>query len=123
MCSRGRVGPMAKPLPFDLHELNDEGQIIMALMDHGLTDDEICALLEREGIGEDVASARHKWNGEGQRQRAHAKTAEAPPNPNTNAPHDGAALLDQVHAFLGRFVAYPSEHAHVAHTLWVAHTH
>jgi Protein of unknown function (DUF3631) len=35
----------------------------------------------------------------------------------------GAALLDQVRAFLGRFVAYPSVHAHVAHSLWVAHTH
>lgn len=32
-------------------------------------------------------------------------------------------LLDDVHAFLGRFVAYPSEHAHVAHTLWIIHTH
>jgi hypothetical protein len=36
---------------------------------------------------------------------------------------DGAALLDSVHAFLGRFVAYPDEHAHVAHTLWIPHTH
>src|SRR5262249_15361348 len=36
-------------------------------------------------------------------------------------PKDG--LLDQVHAYLGRFVAYPSKHAHIAHTLWVAHTH
>ena len=36
---------------------------------------------------------------------------------------DGAKLLDDVHAFLGRFVAYPSEHAHVAHTLWIAHAH
>lgn len=34
---------------------------------------------------------------------------------------DGAQLLDEVHAFLGRFVAYPSEAAQVAHTLWVAH--
>ena len=32
-------------------------------------------------------------------------------------------ILDQVHAFLGRFVAYPSEDAHIAHTLWIAHTH
>lgn len=32
-------------------------------------------------------------------------------------------VLDDVHAFLGRFVAYPSEHAHNAHALWVAHTH
>jgi hypothetical protein len=31
--------------------------------------------------------------------------------------------LDDVHAFLGRFVAYPSPHAHVAHTLWIVHTH
>ena len=32
-------------------------------------------------------------------------------------------VLDEVYAFLGRFVAYPSESAHVAHTLWTAHTH
>jgi hypothetical protein len=33
------------------------------------------------------------------------------------------APLDEVHAFLARFVSYPSEHAHVAHTLWIAHAH
>jgi predicted ATPase len=33
---------------------------------------------------------------------------------------DGARLLDDVHAFLGRFIRYPSDNAHVAHT---AHTH
>ena len=38
-------------------------------------------------------------------------------------PPDGARLLDDIHEFLGRFVAYPSPHAHIAHTLWVAHTH
>ena len=32
-------------------------------------------------------------------------------------------LLDDVEAFVGRFVAYPSEHARVAHVLWVAHAH
>ena len=31
--------------------------------------------------------------------------------------------LDLVESYLRRFVAYPSEHALVAHTLWVAHTH
>jgi hypothetical protein len=31
-------------------------------------------------------------------------------------------LLDKVHAFLGRFVSYPDEHAHVAHTLWCLRT-
>jgi len=35
----------------------------------------------------------------------------------------GAELLDTVDAFLGRFVAYPSEHARIAHVLWIAHTH
>src|SRR5215217_24022 len=45
----------------------------------------------------------------------------APPPVPTAEVIDGAELLDEVHAFLGRFVAYPSEAAHVAHTLWVAH--
>jgi hypothetical protein len=35
----------------------------------------------------------------------------------------GGTMLAAVYGFLGRFVAYPSEHAHVAHTLWIAHTH
>src|SRR5690606_24952695 len=28
-----------------------------------------------------------------------------------------------IYDFTGRFVAYPSGHAHVAHSLWIAHTH
>jgi hypothetical protein len=36
---------------------------------------------------------------------------------------DGAILLTDLHRFLGRFVAYPSDHASIAHVLWVAHTH
>jgi hypothetical protein len=35
----------------------------------------------------------------------------------------GADLLDRVEAFLAAFIAYPSEGARVAHTLWIAHTH
>src|SRR5215218_6859067 len=35
----------------------------------------------------------------------------------------GSELLDQVHAMVGKFVAYPSQHAQDAHTLWIAHTH
>jgi protein gp37 len=34
---------------------------------------------------------------------------------------DGARLLDDLHAFLARFVVYPSEHHRNAHTLWIAH--
>jgi hypothetical protein len=36
---------------------------------------------------------------------------------------DGAELLDETYAFLGRFVAYPSEDAQIAHALWVFHAH
>lgn len=37
--------------------------------------------------------------------------------------NQGARALHEVHAFIGRFVSYPSEHARIAHTLWIAHTH
>ena len=36
---------------------------------------------------------------------------------------DAAVLLSDVYDFLGRFIAYPSDHARVAHTLWIAHAH
>ena len=36
---------------------------------------------------------------------------------------DGDALLATIHSFLRRFISYPSLHASVAHTLWIAHTH
>jgi len=32
-------------------------------------------------------------------------------------------LLQAVYVFTGRFIAYPSDAAHVAHVLWVAHAH
>jgi hypothetical protein len=35
----------------------------------------------------------------------------------------GAALLDDVHDYVRRFVAYPCAHSCVAHVLWIAHTH
>ena len=38
-------------------------------------------------------------------------------------PSGSATLFDDLNSFLGRFVAYPSEHAQVAHALWIAHTH
>ena len=36
---------------------------------------------------------------------------------------DGDAVLNSVRKFLERFVSYPSKHAVIAHTLWIAHTH
>jgi hypothetical protein len=38
-------------------------------------------------------------------------------------PADGAALLDEVHGFITRYVAFPSEGAAHAITLWAAHCH
>lgn len=38
-------------------------------------------------------------------------------------PDDGARLLDNVQAFLSKFVAFPSKHALHAVSLWVAHAH
>ena len=40
----------------------------------------------------------------------------------TSSPDTGAKLLDDVKAFLTRFVVYPSEHELIAHALWIAHT-
>ena len=34
---------------------------------------------------------------------------------------EGAVVLDDVKAFLSRFVAYLTTHALVAHVLWIAH--
>jgi Protein of unknown function (DUF3631) len=41
----------------------------------------------------------------------------------TGVARNGAALLSDVESFLARFVVYPSEHARVAHVLWIAHAH
>ena len=124
---------IAARLPGWLTELIENEDIeelaLFELMDCGLTNGEIGFLLERtdrppELVTPDTAAIgriRNKWLGEAQRMRAHAKTVER--QPQTNAPTDGAALLDQVHTFLGRFVAYPSKHAQNAHALWIAHTH
>ena len=39
------------------------------------------------------------------------------------APAGGADLFDRIYAFLGRFIAYPSKYAQIAHLLWIVHTH
>jgi Protein of unknown function (DUF3631) len=40
-----------------------------------------------------------------------------------NDAQQGERVIAEVYAFLGRFVAYPSKHAHVAHALWCVHAH
>jgi hypothetical protein len=58
---------------------------------------------------------------DGLRALAAALVSAIDPNPQPR--NVDAGILDAVYAFLGRFVAYPSDHARVAHCLWVAHTH
>lgn len=46
----------------------------------------------------------------------------------TNHPSDShypnlLSLLDRVHSYCDRFIAYPNPEAAIAHVLWVAHTH
>ena len=41
----------------------------------------------------------------------------------TAAAESGEAVLNAVEAFLSRFTIYPTEHAAVAHVLWIGHTH
>lgn len=43
--------------------------------------------------------------------------------PAAMASEAGDSVLDAVEAFLARFVAYPSEHARIAHALWIVHAH
>lgn len=51
------------------------------------------------------------------------QVATAPLGPPAPIETNASSVLDAVYVFLGRFVAYPSEHARVAHCLWVAHAH
>jgi hypothetical protein len=62
----------------------------------------------------EIRSWMERRNAERQREQLLAKLRPA---------DTGETLLSAVYEFLGRFVAYPSEHAHVAHALWVMHTH
>src|SRR3974390_862750 len=54
--------------------------------------------------------------------KAYGKANGKTPPPNVDR-GEGGALLNDVETFLKRFIAYPSEHARVAHVLWIAHTH
>src|SRR5205085_2571210 len=45
------------------------------------------------------------------------------PVPAVDEPIAGAEILKSVYEYTGSFVAYPSDHARVAHALWIAHAH
>jgi hypothetical protein len=78
---------------------------------------EVVCVKNRHGAPADLEPEIAEWHRERNRQMMLAALDRK------IGPPDGAELLDAVYAFLGRFVAYPSEHARVAHALWVEHAH
>jgi hypothetical protein len=59
----------------------------------------------------------------GQRDQAATADPDAGAAPEVPVPADGAALLDAVRAFAGRYMSWPSPHAGAAYALWIAHCH
>jgi Protein of unknown function (DUF3631)/Bifunctional DNA primase/polymerase, N-terminal len=81
---------------------------------------------DKQGAKRTKAQAESEWRGivawgVGQ-ANGHLLAEVCTPVPGDAEPVNGAKLLDAVSKFLARFVAYPSDHALVAHTLWIAHT-
>jgi hypothetical protein len=58
-----------------------------------------------------------------ERSLSKTEVVKADPGPAPDASIDGAALLDRIYEFIGRFVVYPDRHSRVAHALWCAHCH
>jgi hypothetical protein len=56
-------------------------------------------------------------------QQNSLSTPPSPPSPPPFGSIDGAALLDEIDGYLGRYVVYPNDGMRQAHTLWAAHTH
>ena len=102
---------------------------VAAAVSSGMTPDELEAQLREhpEGCASKYLEGTDRLRAEIDRSwakvEAHARPAPSAPPVMHDPDADGVALLDQVHAFLGRFVAYPSEETHIAHALWVVHTH
>jgi hypothetical protein len=71
----------------------------------------------RDFYGEAMAAA--KGNGK-TKVEANDRGSKSNGSAKVEVPDD---LFERLYAFVGRFVAYPSEHARVAHVLWIAHSH
>src|SRR3954471_7829368 len=55
--------------------------------------------------------------------RRHRPSALAADRRLGGATMSGLHLSNAVSKYLARFVSYPSQHAHTAHTLWIMHAH
>ena len=126
-----RRGPDALAEPNTLRRLAelDERQLLTVMTRLQKFKPEIAASLDARTVGGPRRRQEKTMNEKTAEQIAEEILAKAKGKPNgkTPPPHvergEGAVLLDDVSAFLKRFIAYPSEHAHIAHVLWIAHTH
>jgi len=76
-------------------------------VEYGPTDEQFSETVEREAAG----NKKHDSD----------KPKLEPEEP--ESVESGAVLLNAVEAFLNRFCVHPTEHALVAHVLWIGHTH
>jgi hypothetical protein len=101
---------------------------VAAAVKSGMTADELehelrkhpdgCASKYLEGTDRLRAEIDRSW------QKAEAaREAKRGPAVEPDPDADGAQLLNDVAAFLDRFIVHPSPHALAAHTLWIAHAH
>lgn len=91
----------------NLSSVRTRGRLIATLAEKGVTVDDGALVALEQGC------RRHPPK--------HEKAAPEPVAPENIEP--GHAVLDAVYGYVGRFVAYPSAHARVAHALWIVHTH
>src|SRR5262245_32739559 len=62
------------------------------------------------------------WDGEEERGTQSARDFHADEQAESQR-GQASDLLNAIYEFTERFIAYPSDAAHVAHVLWLAHTH
>lgn len=96
-------------------------RVVKACQDAGMT------LAETLAVVADYPPSVEKWSG-GDRlvdevTRSWGKGGDVEDEASGEPCEDGAVLLDEVRAFLARFVAFPSPAALDAVTLWAVHTH
>lgn len=131
-------GPAELPDPLDEARLAEERQRFPGLFNYAYDSASerdyalACHACRRGWPREDAAALirAERRDGKGNRPDyvwrtvARAYAESAPKMRRTRFPAaEGAQLLEDVRAFLGRFIAYPSEAAGIAHTLWIAHAH
>jgi hypothetical protein len=92
----------------------------------GMTDDVLVDLLKSASTPPPAEPQKKKANGKASPEALAESVKEAMAEADAAALEAAPSLdevLNSVSEFLARFICYPSPHARIAHTLWIAHTH